>query len=93
MNLWATEAHATIHRLSQNRRWSKRDITLLTERWPLSGNPPLLRESRQFIKDFGLTRSAKDVCYKWLHNCLLDNNFILIRLHIEHNMFITLLTR
>ena len=61
----ATEAHATIHKLSQNRRWSRRDIALLTERWPLSGNPPLLRESRQFIRDFGLTRSAKDVCYKW----------------------------
>ena len=61
----ATAAHATIKQLSLNRRWSKDEITSLTDHWPLSGSPPVFKDCKEYIKQLSMARDAKDVIYKW----------------------------
>ena len=61
----ATEAHGTIRMLSLQRRWSKEDIAKLISQWPLAGKAPLIRDCRVFIKDNNITRTPKDIVYKW----------------------------
>ena len=57
----ATVAHGTIKQLSINRRWSKDEITSLTDHWPLSGGPPVFKDSKEYIKQLCMTRDAKDL--------------------------------
>ena len=61
----ATDAHTTIQSLSMKRKWSKTEITQLKDRWPLSGTPPVFKEYKQHIEQFGMARTAKEVYHKW----------------------------
>ncbi|XP_065919571.1 uncharacterized protein [Dysidea avara] len=69
-NVDATEAHANIRTLSALRRWKQHEAKLLTSRWPLSGDPPAIKDIRNFIKENHITRTSKEILAKWqqLHN-------------------------
>ena len=51
-----TDAHDP--ELSMKQKWSKTEITLLKDHWPLSGTPPVLMECEQHIEQFGMARTA-----------------------------------
>ena len=61
----AADAHASIYKLSLKRKWSKSEMTQITDRWPLSGRPPLVTECKECIQKWGIERSAKDIVNKW----------------------------
>lgn len=61
----AATAHTSIQTLSLNRRWSRNEISLLTDHWPLSESPPTLKDCKDFIELSGMARAAKDIFYKW----------------------------
>ena len=62
----ATEAHVHISTLSAMRRWKKDEIELIKSKWPLSDDPPTLKDIRNFLKeDRTFTRSSKDILAKW----------------------------
>ena len=64
----ATEAHANIQALSAMRRWNKKEISLITSQWPLSGEPPTLKAIRTFSKQQrDMLRTAKEILAKWQH--------------------------
>ena len=61
----ATDAHKTIQSLLMKRKWSKTEITELKDRWPLSGTPPVFKECKQHVEQFGMARTAKELYHKW----------------------------
>jgi len=61
----ASQAHATINALSEMRRWKKDEILLIEQEWPLSADPPTLKECREFVKGSNSTRKPKELLRKW----------------------------
>ena len=74
----AMEAHKSIYTLSLARRWSTEEISLLTNAWPLTGTAPTTKGCRQFIQCHNLSRSPKDIAFKWktLKNNISFNSHI-----------------
>lgn len=62
----ATEAHANISALSDMRRWKQDETQLIKSKWPLSDDPPTMKDIRDFLKENrNFTRSSKDIFAKW----------------------------
>lgn len=61
----AKNAHGLIQHLSMTRRWSRDDIAILTEWWPLSKSPPSLKACKTFVATGSIQRSSTDILNKW----------------------------
>lgn len=61
----AAEAYATISALSAMRRWQKSEITEIETEWPMSGDPPTVKECREFLKRAKLSKTTKEIICKW----------------------------